>query len=261
MTVKLTIEDYIIPYVILLANSIIFYIARIGINHLAPNKVNLLLNEIISTIELCADCAELGVVWEVHGNFGLSIALFLLCVWWSKVFGDAEACPCGPVEECFIIGRSITSDDILHKLIGQLIGAYLTWKYTTSIWCFHLSEQHHSLHTSHCQATLFVSPIYGAAIEGIITFISRIVALESENWNSSISIGANSLVTVLLVLFALNTTGGYFNPIMASALTFGCEGNTMTEHLMVYWIGSLIGGLIARWFHKNFLSSNHHKMD
>ena len=60
MTVKLTIEDYIIPYVILLANSIIFYIARIGINHLAPNKVNLLLNEIISTIELCADCAELG---------------------------------------------------------------------------------------------------------------------------------------------------------------------------------------------------------
>jgi len=90
-------------------------------------------------------------------------------------------------------------------------------------------------------------------------FISRIVALESENWNSNISTGINSVVTVLLVMFALNTTGGYFNPIMASALTFGCEGNSLFEHLAVYWIGSLVGGIGARWCHKNFLAGGHGK--
>lgn len=62
----------------------------------------------------------------------------------------------------------------------------------------------------------------GAAIEGLITFISRIVALQSETWNSSrLALLVNAGVTVLLVIFALNTTGGYFNPIMASALAFG----------------------------------------
>lgn len=60
---------------------------------------------------------------------------------------------------------------------------------------------------------------------------------------------------------ALNTTGGYFNPIMASALAMGCEGNTLLEHLSVYWIGSLGGGIVARWCHQNFLVAGHAKND
>lgn len=36
---------------------------------------------------------------------------------------------------------------------------------------------------------------------------------------------------------------------MASALTLGCEGNTLIEHLLVYWIGSIVGGLAARALH------------
>jgi len=64
----------------------------------------------------------------------------------------------------------------------------------------------------------------------------------------------------LALLVALNTTGGYFNPIMASALTIGCEGNSFLEHLIVYWIGSLLGGIGARWCHENILAS-HNKWD
>lgn len=58
----------------------------------------------------------------------------------------------------------------------------------------------------------------------------------------------------------MNTTGGFFNPIMASALTFGCEGHTMIEHFSVYWGGALIGGLAARWCHLAMLTS-HSKKD
>ena len=60
MAVTLTIEDSIIPYLVLVFNSLVFYLLRINVNLLGPQKVNLLLNEIISTVELCADCAELG---------------------------------------------------------------------------------------------------------------------------------------------------------------------------------------------------------
>lgn len=93
------------------------------------------------------------------------------------------------------------------QVSNRLAVLTLPFRYTTTIWCWHLSEQHHSLHTHSCQATLFVSPFYGAAIEGLITFISRIVALESEHWATSVSIGANSTATVLLVLFGKPATG------------------------------------------------------
>lgn len=202
MAITLTLEDVIIPYLVLVFNSLVFYLLRLNLTKIAPASIDLFLSEIVSTVELCADCAELGVVWEVHGNIGLSVALFLLCVWWSFVFGDAEACPCGPIEECLIVGRSFTSADIMQKLTGQLVGAYLTYKYINGVWCWHLSEQHAALHTQpNCQAALFVTPVFGAAIEGLITFISRIVALQSEEWSASVSIILNSATTVVLVLF------------------------------------------------------------
>lgn len=60
MAVTLTIEDAVVPYLVLLFNSVVFYLLRINVNLLAPSSINLFLNEIISTVELCAGCAELG---------------------------------------------------------------------------------------------------------------------------------------------------------------------------------------------------------
>src|SRR6266487_3493099 len=59
----------------------------------------------------------------------------------------------------------------------------------------------------------------------------------------------NKNLLLFNILPALNTTGGYFNPILASALTLGCEGNTFIEHFFVYWFGAIIGGLGARYMH------------
>lgn len=70
----------------------------------------------------------LGVVWEIHGNIGYGIALFLLCIWWTQAFEDAEACPCGPIEDCILVGQSFTSRETIQKLFGQILGAIVTTK-------------------------------------------------------------------------------------------------------------------------------------
>lgn len=41
------------------------------------------------------------------------------------MFDDAEACPCGPIEDCLMLG---TSRELTKKLIGQLLAIYLTYK-------------------------------------------------------------------------------------------------------------------------------------
>ena len=85
------------------------------------------LDQLVRPLNWCSNFGSLQV-WSGKFMVTLAVALFLLCIWWSGVFGDAEACPCGPIEECLVVGRSFTSQDIVQKLTGQLIGAYLTWK-------------------------------------------------------------------------------------------------------------------------------------
>ena len=54
------------------------------------------------------------------------------------------------------------------------------------------------------------------------------------------------MLTCIFITLALDSSGGFFNPILASSLTLNCEGNNLIQHIFVYWLGSLAGGMIAR---------------
>jgi hypothetical protein len=123
------------------------------------------------------------------------------------------------------------------------------FRYANTFWSLHLIPPHKALNTSPCQAGLQVSLIHGAIVEAIITFISRIIALESSSWSTKPAAIINSLTTVSLCILALDSSGGFFNPILASALTLNCQGNSLIEHIFVYWLAALSGGMIARTLH------------
>lgn len=120
--------DHAVPYSILLLNSLLFTLARKVTCKYCPAYLSSLVKEFIATLELCADCAELSVVYEVHGVVGYGVMLFLLCFWWARDWDDAEACPCGPIEDSFLCGIPLTSPSILLKLSGQMLAAYFTWQ-------------------------------------------------------------------------------------------------------------------------------------
>lgn len=175
--------EHFVPYLILGINTIIFQIARFLVNKISPATTRCLLTELVATLELCVDCAELGtyqkssrtfssllqffiskffalkifsileffqswkcfhfwifahahsgVAWELHGNLGYGLALFICCMWWCFHWDDAEACPNGPLEDCFLLGTSITSWPVLSKLVGQTVGAILTWRWASTHW-------------------------------------------------------------------------------------------------------------------------------
>jgi aquaporin related protein len=119
---------HIVPYAILLFNSLIFTIARKVASKYSPSYLSSLAKEFIATLELCADCAELSVVYEVHGFVGYGVTLFGLCFWWARDWDDAEACPCGPIEDSFLCGIPLTSPATFMKLSGQILAAYFTWQ-------------------------------------------------------------------------------------------------------------------------------------
>uniref|UniRef100_A0A224YHV3 Aquaporin-11-like protein n=1 Tax=Rhipicephalus zambeziensis TaxID=60191 RepID=A0A224YHV3_9ACAR len=236
--------DELIPYLVLLGNTLLFMLVRRLANRLSPLKWRLAISEAIGTWELCSDVAELGIVYERHGVWVYALALLACCVWWCRSFGDAEACPCGPIEDMLF---GIGPGDYRARLLGQAMGGLLTAQYIMFIWSWHLIPEHKIMATTECQTSLMVSPTKGALIEGAITCVSRFVAMRSIYWTDNVATTINSITTVILVLVALTTTGGYFNPIMASALMLGCAGSTTTEHFTVYWAGALMGGFIGRY--------------
>ncbi|XP_075535893.1 aquaporin isoform X2 [Dermacentor variabilis] len=189
--------DELVPYLVLLGNTLLFAVVRRLAARLSPLKWRLAISETIGTWELCSDVAELGIVYERHGVWVYALALLACCVWWCRAFGDAEACPCGPVEDMlFAIGPG----DYRARLLGQALGGLLTAQYITFIWSWHLIPEHKTMATTECQTSLMVSPTKGALIEGAITCVSRFVAMRSVYWTDNVATAINSITTVILVL-------------------------------------------------------------
>lgn len=44
---------------------------------------------------------------------------------------------------------------------------------------------------------------------------------------------------------AFNYSGGYFNPVLATALKWGCSGYSNVDHIIVYWIGACVGAVLS----------------
>ncbi|KAL4714267.1 hypothetical protein ACJJTC_009619 [Scirpophaga incertulas] len=49
---------------------------------------------------------------------------------------------------------------------------------------------------------------------------------------------------------AFDYSGGYFNPVLATSLKAGCEGHTLLEHAVVYWIGAFAGSILSVYMYK-----------
>lgn len=49
----------------------------------------------------------------------------------------------------------------------------------------------------------------------------------------------------LCTFTAFNYSGGYFNPVLATALKWGCSGYTNIDHIVVYWIGACAGAILS----------------
>lgn len=59
-----------------------------------------------------------------------------------------------------------------------------------------------------------------------------------------------TLKCLLHSVTAFDYSGGYFNPVLATSLKAGCEGHTMLEHAMVYWIGACAGSVLSVYMYK-----------
>ncbi|XP_022916869.1 aquaporin-11 [Onthophagus taurus] len=230
-------------FYIVLTEAIISHLRRFIKNSFADGLVRQLVLEFIATAELCATCFELIIVADNYGVVMYGLFLFLLTVWWSFNWEDSSACPYIPIEEIFERKRNIF---IGFLVIGaQILGGLSIFRYIQILWSLELVETHQGRAFEECSTDLQVSVILGSIIEGIATCICRIFSRILGETNSRMGNILDAFIGTLMVVAAFNYSGGYFNPALATSLKYGCKGNTIPEHMLVYWLGPTIGAIFS----------------
>lgn len=95
--------------------------------------------------------------FSVADNYGVStyaIYLFLLTVWWSKVWENATACPYNPLEEVLEGSKAIYQ--ALMLIVSQVLGGIVIFRYIEIIWSVEFAETHIGRIDEDCVADLAV---------------------------------------------------------------------------------------------------------
>jgi aquaporin related protein len=217
------------------------------VDPLNPSLLKTALYEAIAAAEMCSTGFELIIVADNYGIMAYSVCLFLLTIWFSDHWGDATACPYNHFEEC-AQGRMSVKETLVRTL-AQTLGGVAVFRLVQLLWSIEITETHIGRSHSHiydvCTADLTVPVLTGAAIEAVATLVcrlgSRLIALKEPHYGTAI----DSFIATTMVILAFDTSGGYLNPVLATALKFGCRGHTPVEHFLVYWVGASLGSLAS----------------
>lgn len=246
---KVTFAPLVVSTLFILLTSLLAHCARRLVQKLVKESfVRVLLEEAIAAAELCGCCFELIIVADNFGVGTYAIFLFALTIWWSLNWGEATACPYTHLED-IIEGKGDVRKALL-KTWAELAGGMLVFKYVQMYWALEISETHKDKAFEDCKADLQVPVLYGAVVEGIATCLCRLASKSLGDLNPRFATAIDSFIGTSLVVAAFDYSGGYFNPVLATSLKAGCDGHTLLEHAVVYWIGACAGSVLSVYVYK-----------
>ncbi|XP_077205210.1 aquaporin-12-like [Paroedura picta] len=240
-----------------------------------PPKIYLfLVRELACSFQMCACCLELKMLVMIGpwgGGFGLDVSLTLLFVIFlvhGASFDGASANPTLSLQEFLMLDCSFGMT--IAKLLAQFMGMGAAWSVTKQYWSWELTDFHmiQNLIAQDCSSSLSTSVSKGIFVETTCSFFFQLVVLRFKASYPMYRIPITALAVTILTYTAAPFTGAFFNPALASAVTFPCTGNSLLEYMQVYCLGPITGMLIAlfayqgnipRLFQRNLIYSQKNK--
>ncbi|XP_019630502.1 PREDICTED: aquaporin-12-like isoform X2 [Branchiostoma belcheri] len=202
--------------------------------------------ELITTWQFCACFIETDFVTADHGWWMFAVVCFLMCLGFCKVFEDATGCPCCVLED--YMGNLTTVKSALIKVAVQIAGAILAARWAYFVWTLGYSAGHaDKAREELCETCINCSDLEGMAAEGLATFTAQFAAWKLKE--SDLSDYINSALCVAIIVTGASWTGMMFNPALAVSMTYGCKGESIIDHVVVYWIGPLIATALSYYLH------------
>ena len=203
---------------------------------------------------------ELITIFHQYGQpIWAILAYIFIVIKYYRYRADCVSCPYSHIQS-YLKGNLALRETAVRILV-QFLGGSVFFRGQAYIWDFGLTPIHigRAYWTSYgrCVAWLadpswvgFLYEFTGSLICGISTSILFDFEL-IKRMSIHIRILASSGITVVLVLISFHHTGGFFQPLLAFARTFGCIGVlrevTILDHILVYWIGATMGAVVSMY--------------
>ncbi|XP_076067145.1 aquaporin isoform X2 [Oratosquilla oratoria] len=232
--------------------STLTIITQLALSHYIRSKISDIVSndllrgvllELVAAAEMCGSCFELIIIADNYGVHSYAVYLFLMTIWWGQSWGSATACPYSLLEEYVEAGTS--GVDVVLKIVGQTIGGIASFRWVKYLWMMEMAETHVGRGIDDCSADLQVPVMWGFLIECILTCACRLVSRALGELEPKYAGAIDSFFATSMVVLAFNYSGGYFNPVLATGLKWGCKGHTNAEHIIVYWAGSILGSMLS----------------
>ena len=228
---------------------------------------NILL-DVIGAIELCGVSLQLGVVFKHYGFWSFALLLyanvFYQCMRWPNL---PPPCPYFHIVN-FISGKPNNNTSIVIVVIRCIVllasGLFAYHFIITSIWRWELSETHFGrikeTSTDQCSVPggpnenviclLVLSEFIGTLLLDVVI---KILVVDNPFFQRRDSPIIKATIISGLVVFAvslaMDVSGGMFNPMLATVLVGGCNGHTITEHILIYWVSPTMGAVSASFIY------------
>ncbi|EEB11631.1 Aquaporin-12A, putative [Pediculus humanus corporis] len=224
--------------VIVLICTLSHCLRKIIEEHVSDSLIRILLQEAVVSADLCGCCFELIIVADNFGIWMYGFYLFLLTIWWSNDWGNANGAPNVQLDDVVLGKQDLQLS--LTKIWAQLTGGIFVYKLMQYIWSLELIENHENRAYEDCTADLQVSALQGFLIEGGGTLVYQLISKIINDMQPRYGTIIDSFIAT-----TFDRTGGYYNPVLATSHKFGCEGNTFKEHIFVYWFGTCLGSALS----------------
>ncbi|KAK3884158.1 hypothetical protein Pcinc_011559 [Petrolisthes cinctipes] len=199
--------------------------------------------ELVAAAEMCGACYELIIVADNYGVYCYGVYLFLMTIWWGQSWGTATACPYSLIEE--YVEEGTNPVHVVLKIFSQVVGGLASFRWVKRLWMMELAATHMGRGIDDCTADLQVPVILGFIVECLLTCACRLVSRALGQIEPKFASAIDSFFATSMVILAFDYSGGYFNPVLATGLKWSCRGHTNTEHILVYWAGSILGSLLS----------------
>ncbi|KAG9469531.1 hypothetical protein GDO78_020297 [Eleutherodactylus coqui] len=204
-----------------------------------PGLAQNLLIEVVSTLQLGC-CTREMILLATLGGIELWLAMtltYLLTVLHCLTFQGATCNPCGSLE--LWLRALVPGSHMVLTVAAQFVGAALSRVLMPNIWQLELSPLHKW--DVVCRSPLNVAPWQGALVE-MTCALSLFLALHFlPRVKSEFRPHVVALTITAIVYTGGPRTGAVFNPALAYAAVFLCQGNSFLQYAAVYWIGPTIG--------------------
>lgn len=135
------------------------------------------------------------------------------------------------------------------RTVAATIGGVVVFAYIQILWNLEVAETHvgrsHSSAWDICSADLQIPVLYGAVVEGVATMLCRLTTKVLTDKEPQYSSAIDSFIATSLVVAGFNYSGGYYNPVLATGLKWGCRGHSHMEFGIVYWLAASIGAIAS----------------